>query len=259
MVQSRYRILAVDDDADVLEFLGHVFKDDYDVFLASDGDNALEILHNNPIDLLITDQRMPQMHGIELIEEANKLNPAMVRILLTGYPEQDSIIDAINRGEVQRYITKPFEIDQLRSAIRESLETYQRRLDKERLLADQQLRLNALTVFLDLSREAAQAGSYEEIVRAVIKYLPYLVEFDACAALVEQDTSGRSLLHIHCRHAIHEEPLLQIRDGVLATYLNLTKRRLEEKSLLLQVTGERAQPEGPSVSFDSRLSVLLRP
>ncbi len=259
MAQSRYRILAVDDDADVLEFLGHVFKDDYDVFLASDGDNALEILHNNPIDLLITDQRMPQMPGIELIEEANKLNPAMARILLTGYPEQNTLIDAINRGEVQRYITKPFKINELRLAIRDSLEAYQLRLDKERLLAEQQLRLNALTVFLDLSREAAQAGSYEEIVQAVIKYLPYLVEFDACAALVEQDTSGRSLLHIHCRHAVHEEPLFQIRDGVLGTYHTLTKRRLDEKNLSLQVTGERAEPKGSSVPFKSRLSVLLRP
>lgn len=254
----RFKILAVDDELDALDVLAEALEEAYDVVTASSGEAALESLRTQPFDLLITDQRMPSMTGIQLSEEAKRINPDMVRIILTGYTEPRDLIDAINRGEVYRYITKPWDLNDLLFTIRNALENLQLRRDKERLLADQERRLNALTVFLDLSREAAAAGSYQDLVQAVIKYLPYIVEFDACAALVEDDGFGRSLLTIHCQRPIHTRQMMDIRSQAITAYAQAAGRQVTEEGLLLQVTGEPARPSDPPKALQSSTEVLLR-
>ena len=119
MAEKTYRILAVDDEEDVLDVLGRALEDDYEVFTARSGAEALEILRKGPIDLLITDQRMPEMSGTLLLEKAKEINPSMVRIILTGYTDPGDLIDAINRGEVYRYIVKPWDLNDLLLTIRQ--------------------------------------------------------------------------------------------------------------------------------------------
>ncbi len=255
---ERYRILAVDDEQDALDVLAEVLESQYQVTTALSGEQALEILRQQPFDLLITDQRMPQMTGIQLIEAAKQISPDMVRIILTGYTEPRDLIDAINRGEVYRYITKPWDLNDLLFTIRNGLENLQLRRDKERLLADQQLRLNALTVFLDLSREAARVSSYQQLVQAVLKYLPYIVEFDACAALLADEGSGRALLDIHCRVPMPTAQMEQLRREAIAAFAEEIGHRIAEDELLLQVTGDQTPPAGPVPALRSGVRVLLR-
>jgi DNA-binding response OmpR family regulator/signal transduction histidine kinase len=257
-IEKRYRILAVDDEQDALEVLEQVLLEAYDVVTATSGAQALEALEREPFDLLITDQRMPQMSGISLIEKAKELRPDMVRIILTGYTDPRDLIDAINRGEVYRYITKPWDLNDLLFTIRNGLESRQLRRDKERLLSDLELRLNAMTVFLDLSREAAAASSYQDLVQAVIKYLPYLVQFEACSALVEDDGFGRALLNIHCRKPIHTDQMMRIRQETIEAYRRVSGKQISEAGLLLRLTGEPAKPAWHPEPFRSTVEVALR-
>src|SRR5256885_1529714 len=96
----RYKILIVDDEAANLRALERLFRDEYDVLKATSGVEALVSLEHHDVALLISDQRMPEMTGIELVERTVALRPHMVRILLTGYTDVGSLIDALNCGPV---------------------------------------------------------------------------------------------------------------------------------------------------------------
>ncbi len=258
MSEKRYKILAVDDDEDVLDVLGRALEDEYVVLIASSGEEALEILRNQPVDMLITDQRMPQMSGTKLLEKTRQINPSMVRIILTGYTEPEDLIDAINRGEVYRYIVKPWDLNDLLLTIRHGLENYQLRKDAERLLHDLELRLNAMTVFLDLSKEASRVRSYEEIVQAVVKYLPYIVEFDACVSLIEEEGSSKVLLNIHCRRSLEKDLLFKLRENVIVAYRESSGRQIDETDVMIRITGEPAVAGDSQQTINSSLSVPLR-
>lgn len=110
-------ILFVDDEPLVLESLRLAFRD-YDVRTAENGAEALTVLEQNDIAVLVSDQRMPGMQGIELLRQAKLLSPDTIRILMTGYSDLEAIIDSINTGEVFRYIAKPWQNEKLRETIR---------------------------------------------------------------------------------------------------------------------------------------------
>src|SRR5512136_1580129 len=120
-MKRRYQLLVVDDELANLQKLQRTFVSDYVVHAARSGEEALELLRQNPIDAIITDQKMPNMTGIEFLEASQKEYPNLVRIVLTGYTEVDDLIAAINTGKVHRYITKPWEPETLRMAVLEAL------------------------------------------------------------------------------------------------------------------------------------------
>ncbi len=182
----------------------------------------------------------------------------MVRIILTGYTEPKDLIDAINRGEVYRYITKPWDLNDLLFTIRNGLESYALRREKEQLLNHLKLRLNAMTVFLDLSKEFAHTRSYEEIVHTVVKYLPYIVDFDVCASLIEQGSSREALLNLHTQKPVHEDLLFEARTSVLDAYRESCGRILRDSDLLIHLTGERSLPQDARNYFASKVHVLLK-
>ncbi len=109
-----YKILTVDDEEDILEVLDIALSQDYHIFKAHSGQEALDILSNEEIDLIIADQRMPGMTGIEFLEKSLEYNPGIIKILLTGYTDTKELINAINQGRVYKYITKPFKLDELK-------------------------------------------------------------------------------------------------------------------------------------------------
>jgi len=121
----RYKILIVDDEASNLRALERVFRTEYDVLTAGSGADALSLLEHHDMALLIADQRMPEMSGIELMQRTARLRPHMVRILLTGYTDVDSLIEAINTGHVYKYITKPWNNDDLLLTVARALEHYE--------------------------------------------------------------------------------------------------------------------------------------
>ena len=138
-MKSTYSLLLVDDEPANLELLNRIFRQEYKVYIANDGQGALGMIESHSIDALITDYRMPGMSGIELLEAVRRKRPDIVRIVLTGYTEPDEVIAAINRGEAHRYITKPFQAAELSLTLKQALES--NRLQRERqglLLALQQ-------------------------------------------------------------------------------------------------------------------------
>ncbi|MDQ5908859.1 MAG: two-component system, NtrC family, response regulator HupR/HoxA [Pseudomonadota bacterium] len=142
---KRHNLLIVDDEKEILRSLRLTFTEDHDVFTASSGTEALEILQQQGIALIITDQRMPEMTGVELLKRVIDLNPQIMRILLTGYTDTAALVQAINQGHIYQYITKPWERQDLRLVIRRALETYEMNLENQRLakelqMANEQLR-----------------------------------------------------------------------------------------------------------------------
>ncbi len=114
------RLLFVDDEKRVLNSMRAMFRRDYELFLTTRGDEALKIIAQQPIDVLVADQRMPLMTGVEVLTAAKKCSPGTVRILLTGYSDLDAIEGAMNEGEVFRFLNKPCAASELRGTILEA-------------------------------------------------------------------------------------------------------------------------------------------
>ena len=121
----KYKIMIVDDELVNLRTLERLFRRDHQVLLAPSGAEALTLLEQHDVALLISDQRMPEMTGIELMKNTVALRPQMVKILLTGYTDVGALIEAINCGLVYRYLTKPWNNDDLRITVNRALEHYE--------------------------------------------------------------------------------------------------------------------------------------
>lgn len=115
------RVLFVDDEERILTALRSVFRNKYHVFTALDGKQALEFVRKFRIHLIVSDQRMPGMKGVELLREAKEISPHTVRILLTGYSDLASIVGSINEGEVYRFISKPWNTEELQKTMAEAV------------------------------------------------------------------------------------------------------------------------------------------
>ena len=120
-----YKIMIVDDEPANLRLLERLFRRDYQVVSATSGEEALRLLEQHDVALLVTDQRMPGMTGIELLKLTAPLRPHMVRIILTGYTDVTSLVEAINCGQVYKYVTKPWDNDELRLTVGRALEHYE--------------------------------------------------------------------------------------------------------------------------------------
>lgn len=115
------RLLCVDDEPLVLNALMRLFRPHYEVGIATSGAQALQLMSTLPFDVVISDQRMPGMSGVELLAQIREKHPHAMRILLTGYADLQATLDAVNRGEVFRYVTKPWNNDQLRQIVQQAM------------------------------------------------------------------------------------------------------------------------------------------
>lgn len=131
--EYKIRILYVDDEENNLQAFKATFRRDFKIFLAISAKEGEDILAREEIDLIITDQRMPEKTGVEFLESIIPTHPKPIRILLTGYTDIQAVIDAINKGQVYHYLTKPWEEDYLRTVIRNAFEVYALRRENERL------------------------------------------------------------------------------------------------------------------------------
>jgi DNA-binding NtrC family response regulator len=111
------RVLFVDDEPRVLTTMRMLFRSHYEVHIADSGAKALDFLRNNAVDVIVSDQRMPGMTGIEMLRTARELNPNAMRILLTGYSDLNAIIGSINEGEIFRFVNKPWSNEELTATV----------------------------------------------------------------------------------------------------------------------------------------------
>ena len=114
---AKARVLFVDDEPRVLTTMRMLFRAHYEMFFAESGAQALELLKTQPVDVIVSDQRMPGMTGIELLRAARDLNPHAMRILLTGYSDLNAIIGSINEGEIFRFVNKPWSNEDLSTTV----------------------------------------------------------------------------------------------------------------------------------------------
>ncbi len=122
-MQDQRTVLFVDDEVNILKALQRLLRqEDMTVLCASHGQEALEILSKTSTQVVVTDQRMPEMSGVDLLSAVRERHPDIVRMMLTGYTEMNVAVEAINRGEIYRLITKPWNDDELRATIRQAFE-----------------------------------------------------------------------------------------------------------------------------------------
>lgn len=127
-------VLFVDDEENVLRSLNRLFYDkDYNIITAKSGKEGLEILKTNEVAVIISDQRMPEMSGADFLEHAKSISPNSVRIVLTGYADITAAIDAINKGGAYRYISKPWNDDDLILTIQNAMAMYKLVKENRRL------------------------------------------------------------------------------------------------------------------------------
>src|SRR5262249_48168409 len=146
---KHYPVLFVDDEPDIIETFVLNYQNEFTVFTALGGAEAIAVLERERVDVLVADQRMPGMPGIDVIRRALELRPGIVPIILTGYTDLEVLIDALNLGRVHGYLSKPWDSRELRLAITRAIESCHLAAENERLttenarLVDELKRANA--------------------------------------------------------------------------------------------------------------------
>ncbi len=121
----KHKILIVDDEAANLRVLERILRQHYEVICAESGTEALELLRSHDVALIISDQRMPGMTGIEFLKHTAVLRPHTVRLILTGYTDVNALVEAINSGIVYKYVTKPWVNEDLLQTVKRALQHYE--------------------------------------------------------------------------------------------------------------------------------------
>jgi response regulator RpfG family c-di-GMP phosphodiesterase len=136
--KGKHTILFVDDEEPILKALMRLFRrQNYEILTASGGEEALSLLEKEGqrVSVIVSDQKMPKMNGAVFLEKSKHICSDAIRILLTGYSDMDAIVDAVNRGEIHRYLTKPWNDDELVLAVKKAVEQYDLVAENKRLLA----------------------------------------------------------------------------------------------------------------------------
>ncbi|MCB9170192.1 MAG: PAS domain S-box protein [Flavobacteriales bacterium] len=134
MQKERIKVLYVDDEEGNLRSFKANFRRDFDVHIASSAKEALEVLAKEHMHVVISDQRMPGENGAELLAQVKELHPSAIRMLLTGYADIQAVIDAVNKGRIYAYTTKPWDPSDLKLRIQQAYEVYRLRNEKDQLL-----------------------------------------------------------------------------------------------------------------------------
>ncbi|HWE04990.1 MAG TPA: hybrid sensor histidine kinase/response regulator [Tepidisphaeraceae bacterium] len=136
---NRHTILVVDDEPDVVKSVQDLLRLEYRVLGATRARQAMEIMASEEVHVVMTDQRMPEITGVEFLRQIRGDYPEAIRLLFTGYADIRAVIDAINQGNVYRYITKPWDPEELETVIRQAVERYDLLVERRKLMENLQL------------------------------------------------------------------------------------------------------------------------
>ena len=136
-LKYNHTIMLLDDEESIVKSLQRLFrKENFSLLTAHSGEEGLDLLrnHGKPVSLIISDQRMPTMSGTDFLEKARAIYPDAMRFLLTGYSDMKAVIDAVNKGQIHRYIAKPWDDADLLLQVRQALERIELLFENRRLL-----------------------------------------------------------------------------------------------------------------------------
>ena len=189
---SKPKLLVVDDEPDNLDLLYRTFHREYKVLRAENGPAALEVLANEgDVAVIISDQRMPLMSGTEFLSLTATQYPDIIRIILTGYTDVEDLVEAINAGKVFKFVTKPWNADELRAVVQQAMDTHNvlkvRTEELCRALRRESL-LNSVTNTIRNAQYGRSDGSpLQEILQRIVETVGHLLEVDICILRPCQD------------------------------------------------------------------------
>ncbi|MBD2412897.1 adenylate cyclase [Nostoc calcicola FACHB-389] len=182
---SKPKILVVDDEPDNLDLLYRTFYRDYKVLRATSGPAALDLLaQEGEVAVIISDQRMPMMSGTEFLSLTATQYPDIIRIILTGYTDVEDLVEAINAGKVFKYVTKPWEAEELKGVVRQALDTHNVLKARTRELTRTLRRESLLNTVTNTIRSALD---YRQILQAIVDSVGQMLEVDVCLLRPFQD------------------------------------------------------------------------
>ena len=215
---TKYPILIVDDEQDNLDAFRFNFKRSFQILSATSGPEALEILGERDVAVIVTDQRMPKMTGLELLRKAEEVRPNAVGIILTAFTDVDVLIEAINLGHIYRYITKPWEAKEVRGILNQALERFHLRRENQRLLAQ----LEEYTGYLN--QEIHGAFDFGNIIgkspalREVLAKIEQVAPTSSTVLLWGETGTGKELVAraIHINSPREDNPFVRVNCAALA-------------------------------------------
>jgi sensor histidine kinase YesM len=184
-MQQPFSILYLDDEVDNLTAFRAVFRRYFEVHVAENADDAMRILEANAIDLVISDQRMPDTTGVEFLEQVFRQFPQALRMILTGYSDMQAIIEAINRGKIYHYITKPWKFEELKLVIDNAMETSTLRRRNHELEAEK-LALELKSI----QQEKEHITSRYEVLKNQVNPHFLFNALNTLASLISSDPAG---------------------------------------------------------------------
>jgi adenylate cyclase len=191
-VTSRPKLLVVDDEPDNLDLLYRTFHREYRVLRAENGPAALEVLaKEGDVAVIISDQRMPLMSGVEFLALTAAQYPDIIRIILTGYTDVEDLVEAINAGKVFKYVTKPWNADELRAVVRQAMDTHNVLKVRTKELFRALRRETLLNTVINTIRNAQYGRSggspLKQILQRIVESVGHLLEIDVCILRPFQD------------------------------------------------------------------------
>jgi serine phosphatase RsbU (regulator of sigma subunit)/FixJ family two-component response regulator len=221
---AKLKLMVVDDEPDNLDLLYRTFRREYKVFKADSAFAALEILDTEgEMALIISDQRMPEMNGTEFLGRTLEKYPDTVRILLTGYTDVEDLVEAINSGKVFKYITKPWNPEELKRVIKQAEDTY--RVVKHRTNALTRA-LQRESLFNEIMRGVRESLDYSSMLATIVNTLGHALDADCCKLWpVEGDRLSKSPLAYPS-----QETVLPIEEELIQTAISTCQTQIVEEN-----------------------------
>ena len=214
-------ILCVDDEPIVLSSLERLFrKDNYTIYTASNGNEALELLKENTVDLIISDYRMPEMNGLELLKTVKNLYPSTIRVILSGYADFNNAVASINEGQIYRFCHKPWDNEELRVTVKQCLE-YHDLLKQNRILLrrlqKQNIELQADNNYLEKKNKTNNFSM--KIYQNILQKLPIpILAVDITGKILLANTAAINLFP-PLSEKVYKTPIEAILDKDTAEYI----------------------------------------
>lgn len=255
------KMLVVDDEPDNLDLLYRTFRRDFDVLRAESGIDALSLLSTEgEVAVIISDQRMPEMKGTEFLSKTVPEFPDTVRIILTGFTDVEDLVEAINAGQVYKYITKPWDPNELKAVVQRAAETYE--LLKQR--TEELYRSQAQTALLATIVQVAQdATSKESCLEPIAIAFGENFDADCCILqLVENGalttTTGTYTPSDLTSTTLENDPLVQeaIANHTIQAWVNTSSTASTPTEQYYQAAGIQAHLIAPIIYRTSILAVL---